>query len=61
MLASGVLCLVSLARGGINNGAGKNEDVDERRSFLVAMEALTERGLSAARRRGLQEEEEDYL
>jgi hypothetical protein len=60
MLASGVLCLVSLDRSGINNGAGESRGVVERMSFLVAVEVL-QRGFERGAAKGLLEEEEDPL
>ena len=50
MLASGVLCLVSLDRGGINNGAGESRGVVERRSFWLQW-SFCRGDLSAAQRR----------
>jgi hypothetical protein len=45
MLASRVVCLVSLDRGGINAGAGKIGDADERKSLFGGNGSFwTERG-----------------
>jgi hypothetical protein len=43
MVVSGVVCLVSLARGGIKVGAGEIEEEYGRRSLVFAMELWRER------------------
>jgi hypothetical protein len=50
MLASGVVCLVSLAHGGINVGAGEIEDEDERRSLFWLQWKLLDRERIGAQR-----------
>ena len=52
MVVSGVVCLVSLARGGIKVSAGEIEEEYGRRSLVFAMKALEREDRSAAWRRG---------
>jgi hypothetical protein len=49
MLDSGVVCLESLACGGINVSAGEMEEKHGRRSLVVAMEALERERLEVRR------------
>ena len=61
IVASGMVCLVSLGRGGINNGVEDVGDCLGTGALMVARKIWAERIFGAAKRRGLTEEDEAYL